>query len=204
MHAALTHAAPHRLVARRDPRRTRVLTRWRRHGHAEPITPNSCSGSISGGEKEPGSEGTPVHYKFSCNGPITGYQLAVADSARRIAVRAAGGERKRPTGHRNLFLRGRSSGVRAELRRRRKCRVTIRSAGVLHRIKAVRGTTRRSAAHRDRRVCRKGSHHAGDLRSVRPRTPHGLPEGAQVEQAWEQGQGRQEGKGREEEVGLPA
>lgn len=42
---------------------------------AEPPTPNSCSGTITGGEKEPGSEGTAVRYKFSCNGPITGYQL---------------------------------------------------------------------------------------------------------------------------------
>ncbi len=42
---------------------------------AEPPTPNSCSGTITGGEKEAGSEGTAVRYKFSCDGPITGYQI---------------------------------------------------------------------------------------------------------------------------------
>jgi hypothetical protein len=34
-----------------------------------------CSGSIGPGRAEPASEGTAVRYKFSCNGPITGYQL---------------------------------------------------------------------------------------------------------------------------------
>jgi hypothetical protein len=45
--------------------------------HAEPGSPNNyeCSGSIKGGVAEPGAEGTPVAYAFSCNGPITGYQL---------------------------------------------------------------------------------------------------------------------------------
>lgn len=44
---------------------------------AEEGDPNAygCSGSIAGGHAEPGSEGTAVRYKFSCNGPITGYQL---------------------------------------------------------------------------------------------------------------------------------
>jgi hypothetical protein len=47
-------------------------------GHAElGSNPNAydCSGSIAGGEREAGSEGTPIKYTFTCNGPITGYQL---------------------------------------------------------------------------------------------------------------------------------
>jgi hypothetical protein len=46
-------------------------------GHAEQGNPNAyeCSGSVSAGHPEAGSEGTPVKYIFSCNGPITGYQL---------------------------------------------------------------------------------------------------------------------------------
>lgn len=47
-------------------------------GHAElSSNPNDydCTGSIAGGEREAGSEGTPVKYSFTCNGPITGYQL---------------------------------------------------------------------------------------------------------------------------------
>jgi hypothetical protein len=44
---------------------------------AEEGDPNAyeCSGSIAAGQSEPASEGTPVRYKFSCDGPITGYQL---------------------------------------------------------------------------------------------------------------------------------
>jgi hypothetical protein len=44
---------------------------------AEEGDPNAyeCSGSIAAGKAEPASEGTPVFYKFSCDGPITGYQL---------------------------------------------------------------------------------------------------------------------------------
>jgi hypothetical protein len=34
-----------------------------------------CAGSISAGTSEAGGEGTPVQYKFLCNGQITGYQL---------------------------------------------------------------------------------------------------------------------------------
>jgi hypothetical protein len=49
-------------------------------GHAETnpgSNPNNyeCSGGISAGKAEPGSEETPVKYVFICNGQITGYQL---------------------------------------------------------------------------------------------------------------------------------
>jgi hypothetical protein len=49
-------------------------------GHAETApgsNPNNyeCSGGISAGKAEPGSEETPVKYVFTCNGQITGYQL---------------------------------------------------------------------------------------------------------------------------------
>lgn len=50
-------------------------------GHAElGANPNAydCSGSIAGGEREAGSEGTPIKYTFTCNGPVTGYQLESA------------------------------------------------------------------------------------------------------------------------------
>lgn len=46
-------------------------------GHAEEANPNnySCSGALSAGTSEAGSEEQQVAYTFHCNGPITGYQL---------------------------------------------------------------------------------------------------------------------------------
>ena len=47
-------------------------------GSASPAAnPNAyeCVGHISAGKAEEGGEGSPVQYEFSCNGPITGYQL---------------------------------------------------------------------------------------------------------------------------------
>jgi hypothetical protein len=44
---------------------------------AEETDPNdyTCTGRISAGEPEPGSEEQQVKYTFTCNGPITGYQV---------------------------------------------------------------------------------------------------------------------------------
>lgn len=46
-------------------------------GSAEETNPNnsSCSGSLSAGKPEVGSEEQQVAYAFHCSGPITGYQL---------------------------------------------------------------------------------------------------------------------------------
>lgn len=46
-------------------------------GSAEETNPNnySCSGSLSAGKPEAGSEEQQVAYAFHCSGPITGYQL---------------------------------------------------------------------------------------------------------------------------------
>jgi hypothetical protein len=45
--------------------------------HAEPANPNNyiCTGHLSSGQPELGSEEQQVQYTFSCNGAITGYQL---------------------------------------------------------------------------------------------------------------------------------
>lgn len=45
--------------------------------HAEESNPNNytCTGNISAGEPEEGSEEQQVKYTFYCDGPITGYQL---------------------------------------------------------------------------------------------------------------------------------
>jgi hypothetical protein len=48
-------------------------------GHAETVESNpnnyACQGRLSAGKPEPGNEEQQVAYAFSCNGPITGYQL---------------------------------------------------------------------------------------------------------------------------------
>jgi hypothetical protein len=47
-------------------------------GRAEESNPNdyTCTGRVSAGEPEPGSEEQQVKYTFTCNGPISGYQVA--------------------------------------------------------------------------------------------------------------------------------
>ena len=59
--------------------------------HAEEANPNNytCSGLIKAGPPEVGSEEQQVQYTFYCNGPITGYQLAGADSGDGSRGRAA-------------------------------------------------------------------------------------------------------------------
>jgi hypothetical protein len=46
-------------------------------GRAEAVNPNAygCFGHLSAGQPELGSDEQQVQYLFSCNGPITGYQL---------------------------------------------------------------------------------------------------------------------------------
>ena len=51
-------------------------------GRAEESNPNNlnCIGNIAAGAPQEGSEEQQVRYSFYCDGPITGYQLAVADT----------------------------------------------------------------------------------------------------------------------------
>ncbi len=86
--------------------------------HAEAVgiegSPNNltCSGHISAGTPELGSEEVQVRYTFYCNGPITGYQLQSNVPLTGFEAAPSGHEqRDKPAALGHVLLRRRIAGL---------------------------------------------------------------------------------------------